>query len=444
MQNDIYLRVFREKSELVLPDGSTEIFLEGAMDTAAIHRLKRIVYAFSQGYLEKRITTLKESANEAQLVTLSEQEVYLLERLINAMTSEVGRALIGLTIMQLCIKAIEPQQSVRLHKGSNSSRDFSWRGGISMRSLDKRFITPALRKFDLLKLNADGFMMTRSLAENYPYSFIYKANIRGAKAEWIQIVEGVETGIIQPEIALDYVLSKLINQAETFKALADDTLALLDTIVSYEDKIDKNIILDLMSVHIATSNYAARIMEISMHSLMQSIIESGSLGTADLKPLSQMRSANKKHGNIGDIEIIENEDIVESWDAKYGKTYLRDEIEELVDKLAIHPHVMTVGFVTSGKPERVEELSVRFEQIEMMYGVYPRILTFGMWVDYQFNRVTQNGLLHESEIAKNWLRAYTESIAQKRRDVAPIDEPCYEWLNELKLIFGTVIQDLTI
>jgi hypothetical protein len=36
-----------------------------------------------------------------------------------------------------------------------------------------------------------------------------------------------------------------------------------------------------------------------------------------LKPLSQMRSANKKHGNIGDIEILEARQIIESWDAKY-------------------------------------------------------------------------------------------------------------------------------
>ena len=35
-----------------------------------------------------------------------------------------------------------------------------------------------------------------------------------------------------------------------------------------------------------------------------------------LKPLSQMRSANKKHGNIGDIELLEDRQIVEAWDAK--------------------------------------------------------------------------------------------------------------------------------
>lgn len=34
--------------------------------------------------------------------------------------------------------------------------------------------------------------MTRSLAENYPYSPVYKANIRGARLEWLSIVEAIE------------------------------------------------------------------------------------------------------------------------------------------------------------------------------------------------------------------------------------------------------------
>jgi len=87
--------------------------------------------------------------------------------------------------IQLTIKSISPEQSIRLHKGS-SSTSFSWKEGISMRVLDKNYITPLLRKYKLLRLNADGFMMTRTLAENYPYSQVYKAAIRGAKKEWLQ------------------------------------------------------------------------------------------------------------------------------------------------------------------------------------------------------------------------------------------------------------------
>lgn len=105
-----------------------------------------------------------------------------------------------------------------------SSSSFSWRDGISMRSLDKQYITPTLRQYDLLRLNADGIMMTRSLAENYPYSIVYKANIRGARREWINIVEAIEANEIATEIALHYLLSQLLNQAKVFKDLALQTL----------------------------------------------------------------------------------------------------------------------------------------------------------------------------------------------------------------------------
>lgn len=434
MPNDIHLRVFRERSELILPNGKTEIFFEGVMDADAKRRLRNITQTLAGGYLEKRIIACQDGLVVDSLKLLKEEDFELLDKLVTAVTSEIGRALLALTIMQLSVKSIEPQQSIRLHKGGNSSKDFSWRSGISMRSLDKKFITPTLRKFDLLKLNADGFMMTRSLAENYPYSLVYKANIRGAKQEWSKIVEAVEEQTLQSESALDYLLSKLINRAEAFKSLADRTLVTLEQVLQYKGKTIKPFALDIISVHIAKSDYAARIMEIAMHSLIQVMIEAGVFGSAEIKPLSQMRSANKKHGNIGDVEILENGEIVEAWDSKYGKTYLRDEIEELSDKLVLHPQVTVAGFVISGEPDRLDELTPRLHDIEGMYGVRIEVVTFNEWVSNQFDRAAKDELIFESELADNWLRAYTESIAQKRRDLAPIDEPCYEWLNELNTI----------
>ncbi|MEI6415090.1 MAG: hypothetical protein WCP34_12635 [Pseudomonadota bacterium] len=89
---------------------------------------------------------------------------------------------------------------------------------------------------------------------------------------------------------------------------------------------------------------------------MQAAIESGAFADMILKPLSQMRFANKKHGNIGDIELIENGDIVASWDAKYGKSYLREEVEEVCEKISGHDNIQVVGFVTNVAIQRTEEL----------------------------------------------------------------------------------------
>ncbi len=43
-------------------------------------------------------------------------------------------------------------------------------------------------------------------------------------------------------------------------------------------------------------------------------------------------------------------------------------------------------------------------------------------------------MLTEQELASAWITAYAESLAQKRREIAPIDEPCHQWLTTLKAI----------
>lgn len=327
--SELHLRVFTDKSELVLPDGTTQVFLEGGMSQLAKLRYQKIALALSNGYLEEQIILCRDNLAVFDCSQLSQIHIDNLNRLVESVTSEVGRALVGLTVLQLCVKAIEPIQSIRLHKGSASRRDFSWRDGISMRSLDKQYVTPVLRKYDLLRLNADGFMMTRSLAENYPYSPVYKANIRGARQEWLSLVEGIESNKVAPEAALHYLLSQLLNRANAFKELASQTIDILFKFLESDKNLKQECITEIIWTHINESDYAARIMEIAMHSLMQAMQELQIFPDGALKPLSQMRSANKKHGNIGDIEILQARQIIESWDAKYGKSYLRDELSTL-------------------------------------------------------------------------------------------------------------------
>lgn len=60
----------------------------------------------------------------------------------------------------MTIKSICPDQSIRLHKGATRRGSFSWVDGISMRTLDRNYNTPFLRKYGLLNVNRDGVFMT--------------------------------------------------------------------------------------------------------------------------------------------------------------------------------------------------------------------------------------------------------------------------------------------
>ena len=311
--NGEYLKVFKDKSELVHPDGTVETFEEGSTDESAVVRYSKIVKSLQEGFLDNLISDCKKNSEGVKTLKIEKHHAELIDSLVASVTSEVGRALIGLSVLQLVVKVIEPDQSIRLHKGGRSSYNFSWRGGISMRSLDKCYITPILRSHGLLKLNADGFMMTRSLAENYPYSPLYKANLRGGRNEWLALVEEIETDNLDPLSTLKYLIFRLINSAKEFELLADQVLGTLKIFLKAHSVITQSDTIKIIEKHATTSDYAARLMEIAMHSLFQAIKDLGAFPNLELIPLSQMRSANKKHGNVGDVEFTEDGNIVVPW-----------------------------------------------------------------------------------------------------------------------------------
>ena len=144
--------------------------------------------------------------------------------------------------------------------------------------------------------------------------------------------------------------------------------------------------------------------------------------------MTQMRSANKKHGNVGDIELTEGTVIVESWDAKYGKPYLRDELEELRDKLLTHPDVKVAGFVVDSNVDLRRDIRNRVEELSIETGTDIHLFSFSEWVNYEIGSYPPP---MKKAIAYRWIKAVVESFAQKRPDIAPIDEPCDAWLEDL-------------
>lgn len=423
-KNKPVLKIFEDRSVLYDSKGNSSEFIEGKLSDEAKERLKLVRKKLESGFLEDVIEKAKKP--DVVIDGLSDENVQTIEKLVVSVTSEVGRAVVGLTVLQLTIKAISPTQSIRLHKGSNAAK-FSWVEGIPMRVLDKNFITPVLRKHKLLRLNADGFMMTRSLAENYPYSQLYKAAIRGAKEEWIKIVDWVENEEMDAEKALLQLLAFLNNRSEDFLKSVEEATKSLNSFIELNPSFEE--VLELIEEFVDESAYSARIFEISVHALFQ-VFEDAKCLEGYLKPISQMRSANKKHGNIGDIEITASKDgldILESWDAKYGKTYLRDELEEINEKLIHHPQCKAAGFITDAQPNLKKEITDRMEELSIIHEVTLGIFKFSDWVNLQTARFE----LNYDGVGKNWITALVESICQQRRERCPIDEPTGEWVESL-------------
>jgi hypothetical protein len=422
--SDEYLKIYNDKSIYVL-SGSEIEYVEGPQSETARKNQENIKNELEHGYLDNIINNC--SLTPAERILLNEEFSKTIYRLVDSITSEVGRAIVGLTVLQLTIKSIVPSQSIRLHKASNNYASFSWKDGVPMRVIDNTYITPKLREYNLLKLNADGFMMTRSLAENYPYTSLYKANIRGAKSEWIEIVNTVEYNPALALPALKLVVTFLKNRSDKFNEKTIEATKKVEAFLknSSNIKLLKKKLFEFPSV----SSYSARLFEILIHSFYYTLILDGQLDLF-LKPLSQMRSANKKHGNIGDIELLERPNtmlIIESWDAKYGKQYLRDELEELKDKLESHPETKIAGFITNDEPILNKEIINRKIELEEIFGIGIKIEFINSWYK---SSVELYHISDELEFIKKWIKIFFEYLCLKHYDIAPIDEPTFEWINE--------------
>ena len=437
-----HMRVYRNRVVLVLEDGRELTFDQGPMSQDAQDRYKRIDTTLKDGWLEK---TVGAAMSPAAATTLSPDWVGTLERMAGAITSDSGRAMTAITVIQMAVKAIEPGQSIRLTKGkapakgpakgkkspSERSDDFSWVEGMSMRGLSSRYFVPFLRRYELVFGNKYGPFMTRGYAENYPYSPLYKAVLRGPRKDWDKIVEGLESGALDPKDAFILLCSLLANRSQEFRRAAAETTGAMRTYLGGKPTLAE--VKQLISAHIAGSINPARLLEVAAHSLLQALYTPVFGAPSQLRPLTQMRSANLKAGNVGDVEVIQSgsSKVLEAWDAKAGSLTLDVELRELKDKLARNRGVVNAGFILDRPPRLGPENKTQIADIRKATGTDVEILPIDAWVDAQ---IVKSKRAPES-VATEWLRAYTESLCQMRRDMAPIDEPSGPWVEGLRQEF---------
>lgn len=438
-----HLEVYAHSSMLIDKGNAVKtIWLEGKQTQSAQQRYGKVIDAFKSGFLDGKI----EIAKSARIVSTVEFNLTLqhknaIEDIVASITSQNGRALVEIFLLQLAIKTIVPEQDIRLHKG-NSNRNqnndergtFSWVEGISMRSLDDKFVVPTLRKYGLVRMNEYGAFMTRSFAENYPYTLFYKAETRGAKKQWLLLVEALEENRLDAEAALLYVLDLLWKNSEQFVKLSDEVLQSLANWFLQNTNYSIYQVSDVIKHHIDKSEARARLLEIAMHTLLQALEDVDVDMRGQLKPLMPMRTANLKHRNFGDIEIVIGDAVVESWDAKYDNPYLSDALDVFVEKIRDRNITeLSFGYVLYPEKKEYVDVTQKITAVEDDYGIQIQVLSFDEWVQMQVQRSGGNETSNK-RLAYAWLQAYAESLALRRESKAPIDEPTYDWLLRLKEI----------
>lgn len=439
LRSSRHLEIYAQ-AYILLGDNNTvkNVWFEGKQSEEAQSRYQIIREAFSKGFLDGKIEAAK-SASAASVFEagLSKQHREALEKMVNSITAQRGRALVEILVLQLAVKSVCPEQDVRLHKGSKSSRDqagegkFSWREGISMRRLDDTYIVPILRKHGLLRMNEYGAFMTRTFAENYPYTLFYKAEISGAKRRWLEIVDELEEGRLDPDAALLYVLSLLWRSSELFRLLTEKILNSLEAWLIEHSVPSLYDVSDVIKEHINSSEARARLLEVAMHAFLQALEDVNVDLGGNLKSLMPMRTANQKHRNFGDVEVVLGDTVIESWDAKYDNPYLSDALDVFVEKFrGKNITELNFGYVLLPEKKDYQDVERKIADIADEYGVDVHVLSFDEWIQQQGMKARSDDVTEEM-IASAWLRAYVESLALRRAERAPIDEPTHDWLQTL-------------
>ena len=93
-----------------------------------------------------------------------------------------------------------------------------------------------------------------------------------------------------------------------------------------------------------------------------------------------------------------------------------------------NPGVSIAGFIVNEHLEMKPEVKEKMEEISITTGTDIRLFTFKEWVSFKLSEVPAS---EWDSFAQSWLKAVVESFARKRLDIAPIDEPCDDWLLDL-------------
>ena len=421
------MRVYRDRVVIHLADGREIVYEQGPMSPAAQSRYKRIKKALDERWLDN---AAGEAMSPAMTTKLSADWVRVFEAMSEAITPESGRAMVAITLIQLAVKAIEPGQSIRLTKGrtGKGGGGFSWVEGLSMRNLSSDYFVDFFERYELVFGNEYGPFMTRGFAENYPYSPFYKADLRGPRKEWDKIVEGLEDGSLDAREGFLLLCSLLANRSTEFKKAAKETIRAVRSYLATDPGFDE--VRDLISHHVRSAPNSARPLEVAMHSLLQAMYPPKIGPTFELRPLSQMRSANLKARNVGDVELLQphTKKVVQAWDAKSGPITIGSEIDGLRRKLLANRGVLTAGFVMDQPPHMDPNAINLIAQIRKTTGTNVETLVFEDWVAMEAKLSGDAPKV----LGAAWLTAYAESLCQMRREIAPIDEPSKPWVDSLR------------
>lgn len=198
--------------------------------------------------------------------------------------------------------------------------------GISLRSIDREYITPLLNQRNLLVGNASGgSTMTRMLSTNLPYSKVtFEGQMRGSTSEWLELVDMMEN----PDKSIDTneALIRALGILYDIRSREDDVY---EECISNIEDISEDKALDVITESVRDSDMRSELLELASYSAF--LADYDEKRNYSLERMTAHRAADAKSGRLGDIEIYLDDEIEELWDAKFERELTCREWEKMED-----------------------------------------------------------------------------------------------------------------
>lgn len=271
---------------------------------------KETPYQILKRVHEEAVEQFHKDKGKSFLATLNSNQ----SRWINiiAENSEKQKGVLAVLVTSLTKKIETPSQDVRYHQDQLP-------GGYSGRTLDTKCVTPFIKKhFPRLAMKESGWL-TRSLEQPYPYTLEYEGRIKNKRVRnaFLQILNDVEVNHADPEKYFVGLFILLVEQRSEIQTLISKKPVI-------PTKVSINLIIDHLKSHFFgryRSYGASKLPVIALYSVYQIMVkELDRFQNKKLKALKSHLAADVRAGDIGDIEIIDEDDgFFEAAEIKHNK-----------------------------------------------------------------------------------------------------------------------------
>lgn len=227
----------------------------------------------------------------------------------------------GAAITLAIYKVLHPEQDIRNHKSE-------YPNGFSARGVDTKVTVPFLSEKDL-PYNVESHWLSQTLSFAGPFTAdsVLKTVPKAAGPSLI-----TTANLIQGATNIEYI--KMIIALILEQMIEERNKGSIPLTKPKNLSIDQ--VMDLLHRHFTTpyQKNAPRLPQVAIYAIYRCLMNDvDRYSTFELKPLERMKTANRKSGSVGDIDLWENGRPIEAVEIKFEIPINRYHVSEAMQKV---------------------------------------------------------------------------------------------------------------